>query len=64
MDIQSTPTQKTTITMVIQLNESSSETDPCLVELITVKRRIRTYYEMFFKQYGRYKKSFGRNILP
>lgn len=43
MDIQSTQTQKTTITMVFQLNESSSETDPGLVELITVKRRIRTY---------------------
>lgn len=41
-EIQGTPTQKT-ITKVFQLNESSSETDPCLVELKTVKKRIKTY---------------------
>lgn len=36
---QGTPTQKTTITMVFQFNESSSEVDPNTVEVVAVKRR-------------------------
>lgn len=49
LHVQGTPTQKTTITMVFHLTESSSETDPGLVELITVKRRIKNTIRNVFQ---------------
>lgn len=41
--------KKTTVTMVFHLTESSSETDPGLVELITVKRRIKNTIRNVFQ---------------